>query len=98
MNSKKYLLNRLNREDFEKEIEKRHRTHKRNSSIANCLRLYLSVMTEHFHAFIRERDYRKFFEEEERIRKFTNENLQKVCDKLNISPTRFLLTDFSVQN
>lgn len=41
-----YLLNRITKEYYEKEIEKRDRLEKRNQAIANILQLYLSVVAE----------------------------------------------------
>lgn len=95
-----YLLNRLSKEDYEKEIEKRHRLSEKNRAILNILELYLSVMVELFNNFISEvRDkrgttntqYENFFVEYERIRSFTNDNLQKLSEKCNFGVKRFLL-------
>ena len=88
-----YLLNRIDRPLFEKEIEKRNRAELKKKVIANCINLYISVMIEHFNTWRQNNihDYKQIFIEEERIRKFTNENLEKLAAKHHFSSKRYFI-------
>jgi len=88
-----YLLKRIDRETFEKEIEKKNRVEMKNKAIANCFDLYLSVMIDNFSRLYEDLGlkYNEFFEEEEKIRVFTNENLEKLSEKLNFSAKKYFI-------
>ena len=103
-----YLLNRITKKYYEKEIEKRDRTEKRKQSIANILQLYLSVTSELLNSLHRnliqlEWNWSKtdtvqkivngFVDAHEQIRSFTNENFTKLQEKLNISLKRYLIKE-----
>lgn len=98
----KFLLNRISKEDFKMEIEKRDRLHRRRVQIANVIELFTSVMIENFNLFMQQtydlqgtkewrNIYKNFFDEFEKIRTFTNENLANLGKKLNISLKRFII-------
>jgi hypothetical protein len=74
-----YLLNRIDRDEFEKEIEKKHRVEMKKKAIANCLDLYLSIMIDNFYTFYNELSFK---DEDSKIRSLSFGHLQELSEKL----------------
>ena len=79
-----YLLGKIDREFFEKEIERKSRLVLKNNSINHCLDLYVKVMTENFRKFFESLlrfkfEEKTFLHDYEQIAVFTIENLKNIC-------------------
>ena len=83
-----YILNKITKEQFAKELQVRDKSIKKNIELLNCINLYCQVTIEMFH----KKEISSIVEEEPKIREFVNERLKNIGKMFNCSVTKYIIS------
>jgi hypothetical protein len=78
-----YLLKNISEDEFKQKLQRREKERNKKLEYREVLDMYVNVMQDLFQELESTKNYKKFLEEEKKIRSYTDSNIFTINDKYN---------------
>ena len=84
-----YLLKNISEDEFKQKLQRREKERNKKLEYREVLDMYVNVMQDLFQELESTKNYKKFLEEEKKIRTYTDSNIFSINDKYNSKLRQF---------